>query len=687
MIPRFAPAAAAVLLGLLLVAPVVAVGIVGRDAIEGELAQQATAERVRTVRLGAAFLARPIDNAGLQLSVFAARPAPRAAFARRSAADLEPLLAELRALNPEWDTVTAVDAAGRLFARAPRSEQALDLDVSDRDYFKAALASPEPYAGQVVLSRISGQTVATIAVGLREGDRLLGVVVASIRPQTILERLQPIDGTAGREMVVVDGSSKVIASTDSRREPLSTVTWPGLVEARAGRSGSLTGELEGTPRVTTCAAIGTSQWVLCFLDDSAVALAAERQLESRFVAAASLGILAALIVTGVLLLLYRHLVRQRRALVVAAAEQQDLLLSADQANRHKSEFLASMSHELRTPLNAILGFSQLLDEQLAKALSDRQRRYLRNIHDAGAHLLALINDVLDLSKVEAGRIELRIERSTIHAAVDPTISAARAAADERGVRLDASVENATVDLDVGRLRQVLYNLLSNAVKFTPSGGRVGARVWTDGSDLHLEIADSGIGIPEDRQDRVFGAFERVNEDRSESSGTGLGLALTKQLVEVQNGSIAFESAEGRGTTFRVILPGVVSTPVLGERVLIVEDDPRDAELALAITATVGLRAEHASTVAAALDAARRSPPLAVLLDLRLAKERGETVLSELRACATTREIPIAIVSVEDDDGASRALGADEHFTKPVDRRRLSDWLRDVAAGASKASAA
>lgn len=657
---------------MLLVAPVVAVALVGRQAIGGELAQQAVAERERTVRLGAAFLARPIQNASLQLGVFAARPATQAAFGRRSAAELEPLLAELRALNPEWDTVTAVDAAGRLFARAPRAEQ-LNVDVSDRDYFKAALASSEPYAGQVVLSRISNRTVATIALGLRDGGRLLGVVIASIQPQTILERLQPIDGIAGREMVVVDGSSKVIASTDPRREPLSPVTWPMLAQARAGGSVSVSGELEGIRRVTTCAPIAPSQWVLCFLDDAAVALAAEARLQGTFVAAGALGILAALVATAALLLLYRRLARQRRELVAAS--------------RAKSDFLASMSHELRTPMNAILGFSQLLDEQLRETISDRQRRYLGNIHQAGSHLLALINDVLDLSKVEAGRIELRPEPVTVQAAVEPVLGAARRSADERRVAFDAMVESAALVVDAGRLRQILYNLVSNAVKFTPAGGRVCLRLWAEGRDLHAEVTDSGIGIPLDRQGRVFDAFERVNEDRSESEGTGLGLALTKRLVAIHGGRISFESAAGAGTTFRVVLPGVVAQAIEGERVLLVEDDPRDADLTLAITAALGLRTEVATTVGAALAAARREPPVAVLLDLQLAGERGETVLRELRSCEGTRELPIAILSVEDDDGTGRALGADEHFMKPVDRERLSAWLGLAAARAAAGTGA
>lgn len=667
-----------VLLALLLVAPVGAVALVGRQVIGGGLEEHHAAERVRTVQLGAAFLARAIQNASVQLTVFAARPAAQAAFAQRSASDLNQLLAELLALNPEWDTVNAVDPVGRLFARAPRAEQELNVDVSDRDYFKAALASAEPYTGQVVISRISNRAVATIAVGLREGDRPLGVVVASIQPGNILERLQPIDGTPGRELVVVDGSSRVIASSDERREPLSPVMWPALVEARAGHAGSLTGELEGILRVTTCAPIASSQWVLCFLDDAAVAFAAEARLQSDFIATGALGILAALVVTGVLLLLYRRLVEQHHALLAATAAQQSLLLMADQANRAKSEFLANMSHELRTPLNAILGFSQLIEERVGASLEERQLGWLRNIQVAGRHLLDLINDVLDISKVEAGRYEIRPEQIALADLLAPVLTTARQDAQARGLAFDASEAPATtVFLDPLRTRQVLHNLLSNAAKFTERGGHVRLAIGVTGKDLRFEVSDTGIGILAGDQDRVFGVFQRLHEGRLEASGTGLGLALTKRIVELQGGSIAFTSAAGVGTTFTVSLPGAVHAEMVGPRVLIVDDDAGDAALIAAVAAEIELPVEVAVTGATALATIRRDPPTAIVLDLRLPDMRGEAVLEALQTDSATRRIPVIVVTVEDDEGRTRPLGAADHLTKPIESARLSRWLRQA----------
>ena len=350
----------------------------------------------------------------------------------------------------------------------------------------------------------------------------------------------------------------------------------------------------------------------------------------------------------------------------------------DEATRAKSEFLAGMSHELRTPLNAVLGFSELLGEQLSEAMTAEQRRYLHNIRDAGEHLLELITEVLDLSRVEAGRLELRPEVVRVEALVEPAVATARAAAEAAGLRFEATLPSgASVRVDAGRIRQVLYNLLSNAVKFTPAGGNVRfSAAFTDDA-LSFEVADTGIGIPADRQDRVFGVFERLHEDRSSAEGTGLGLALSKRLVELHGGSIEFVSQEGRGSTFRVRLPDVRAEPVRGDRVLVVEDVGRDADLIVALVAEAGLRAEVVTSASAAIETVRRDPPRGVVLDLRLPDERGERVLEALKADPTTEHIPVIVVTVEDDEGRSRPLGADDHMTKPIDRKRLGDWLRKL----------
>ena len=361
-------------------------------------------------------------------------------------------------------------------------------------------------------------------------------------------------------------------------------------------------------------------------------------------------------------------------------ELSDANRALTEATSAKSEFLANMSHELRTPMNAILGFSDLLMEQLADRLTPSQQRYFRNIKDAGAHLLELINEVLDLSKVEAGRLDLRPEPLRVSALTGPVVESTRRAAEAKGIAFAFSApEDPVVRVDPGRLRQVMYNLLSNAVKFTPPGGRVSLTVALEGDDLVFDVADSGIGIPADKRGRVFGTFERLHEDSVQESGTGLGLALTKKLIELHQGTITFESEEGRGTTFHVRIADAVFSPVTGERILVVDDTARDAELIAAVATQLGVATELVATAAAARDAVRRDPPLGVVLDLRLPDERGDVLLHELKSDPATRSIPILVMSVEDDEGRSRPLGADDHLTKPIDRDRAAAWIRKIAA--------
>ena len=375
-----------------------------------------------------------------------------------------------------------------------------------------------------------------------------------------------------------------------------------------------------------------------------------------------------------------QLLAEQAAIVLDGARLYGDLASANrdlsQATRVKSEFLANMSHELRTPLNAILGFSGLLSEQLTDSMNEKQKRFLRNIQEAGDHLLDLINDVLDLSKVEAGKLEFRPEILTLDVLLEPVAAGGRNAARDKDVVFDVEPRDGSpLFLDPTRVRQVLFNLVSNAVKFTPSGGHVTLLARMEGRELHLEVADTGVGIPEAAQDRVFGVFERLHEGRLEAPGTGLGLALTKRLVEQMNGSISFESTEGKGTTFRVRLPDVVTEPLTGERILVVEDERHDADLIVAVASSMDLPAEVVRGLAGTEDALSRGRPLAVVLDVRLPDGRGEQFLGRLKSDPVFADIPVIVVTVEADPATALALGADDYLTKPIDRVRLESWLR------------
>jgi PAS domain S-box-containing protein len=361
---------------------------------------------------------------------------------------------------------------------------------------------------------------------------------------------------------------------------------------------------------------------------------------------------------------------QRRA---SALEQRQFVI--EEASRAKSAFLASMSHELRTPLNAILGFSKLVLEQ-AK-LEDRHYRYVEHVRDAGGQLLDLINDVLDLARVESGKMELRRESLALATLLEPVVVTTRLAAESRGLLFEVSAsDDAVVVLDPGRMQQILNNLLSNAIKFTQPGGRIRLSATITAGALEIEVSDTGIGIPQESRERVFGTFERLHEGRIDASGTGLGLALTKQMVELHGGTITFDSTAGLGTTFHLRIPPPTHEPVTGDRVLIVEDDVRDAGLVVALAEAAGLRTEVVGTLADALVALRHHRPIGLVVDLRLPDGRGETLLEAARDDLLVR-VPTIVVTVEDGTGVE-GLGVDAYLTKPIDVERLNRWLAGVA---------
>jgi PAS domain S-box-containing protein len=376
------------------------------------------------------------------------------------------------------------------------------------------------------------------------------------------------------------------------------------------------------------------------------------------------------------------------------AAQEQLMMAIEQAsaaNVAKSEFLANMSHELRTPLNSVIGFAGVLMRNKNGSLHAQEIQYLQRIHDNGRHLLGLINSVLDLSKVEAGRMEIDLLPVDLGGLVNETLAQMEAQVHGRPVVLRAIVPAGLQPFttDAVKLKQVLINLVGNALKFTETGS-VTVRVLGDESHRAtvIEVVDTGIGIPAERQAAVFEAFRQAdNTTARRFGGTGLGLTITRSICQVLGYGIALASEPGIGTTFSVSLgaakaPVQAGTPAGNDetpRVLIIDDDP-DARLLLSqYVADAGVEPVAIGTGMQGLRLAAERPPALILLDIMMPQMNGLEVLERLRSDAKLAAIPVAIVSIVASEQRKRAVGAAALIDKPVRREEIEAVLRQYAA--------
>jgi PAS domain S-box-containing protein len=366
-------------------------------------------------------------------------------------------------------------------------------------------------------------------------------------------------------------------------------------------------------------------------------------------------------------------------------EQQRARVAAEQANQAKSQFLANMSHELRTPLNAIIGYSEILKETAEDTDQDEMIPDLEKIRGAGKHLLALINDILDISKIEAGRMELYLESFAVADLVQEVVTTAMPLLQKNHneLRLELAPAVGIIHTDMTKLRQVLLNLLSNAAKFTERGTitltgerhREGEQDW-----LVLRVHDTGIGMTPEQVDKLFQAFSQADSSTTRKyGGTGLGLAISQQFCQLMGGEITVESTSGVGTVFTVRLPIVSpSLPQMealprgsgNRRVLVVDDDPQVGDLLRRFLTKEGFEVVATTEGAQVLSLARQIQPQAITLDVMMPDVSGWSVLAELKADPELSSIPVIILSMVDDQRVGFALGATDYLTKPIDRERL-----------------
>lgn len=354
-----------------------------------------------------------------------------------------------------------------------------------------------------------------------------------------------------------------------------------------------------------------------------------------------------------------------------ALEQQNRRVN--EASRLKSQFLANMSHELRSPLNGILGFTELLYDGKFGPLPERPREFLGRIHTSASHLLQLINGVLDLSKVEAGRLEFRPERVSMSSVIREVTGILGPLAAEKQIRVEIEIENRVdeVTIDAGRLKQILYNYLSNALKFTGPGGQVVVKLKADGAnEFRIEVTDTGVGIPAKDLGRLFVEFQQLDATTAKCyQGTGLGLALTKRIVEAQGGRVGVESTPGKGSTFFAVLPRAPMLEPgasLNASILVIEDQKVERFLLTRTLQGAGYGVETASTCEEALEKCRCRRFDAITLDLLLPDGPGWEVLGSIRAMKHHRNTPVIVVSMLEENDVRRIPHAVQGFlTKPV----------------------
>ena len=377
-------------------------------------------------------------------------------------------------------------------------------------------------------------------------------------------------------------------------------------------------------------------------------------------------------------------------------------MELQEANRMKSQFLANVSHELRTPLNSIIGFSELLQEKAFGALNERQTQYVEYVHSSGSHLLQLINNILDLSKIEAGRMDLVKEDFSVMEVLGELLGIIRPLAHEKNIVIESKSVPASPKLraDKAKFKQIMLNLLSNAVKFNIHGGNITVdwETMEEPSGMSVErfivfrISDTGIGIKGEDKGRLFKEFEQIDSSITrEYGGTGLGLVLTKRLVELHNGSIWVESEPGRGSTFSVKLPqgtDEIDMPVMTTRPLSTNALVRP----LVLVASEGQDINHLLEIYLAgdefevfiasdgLDLLRKAQdqkPFAIIMGITLPMKDGWEVLKELKQNPETAVIPVVIISAVDDRELGLSLGAVEYMEKPVNREMLLSVLHKL----------
>jgi len=554
------------------------------------------------------------------------------------------------------------------------------------------------------------------------------VVAGFVDLSSLIANLESVyGGNRDAEFLIASAGSRAVVARSIQPRRWSGSSLAGTAFSESSQNGEGL-DLDGIRRIYASSTVPTTQWKLFVGENEAAALAAGKRLRNRqlLIVLSSLAFL--LLAT---FFVYRRVVvpmkklsdavkstaahgrstpvaasgpaevaalaNQINALTASVNAQEAVRLAkeeAQRANEAKSRFLSHMSHELRTPLAAITGFAELLQRRAA-AEKERQQ-WTGHILEGGRHLLALVNELQDIARIEAGKLPLVVEPVDVHSAVGEILGLAAPLAAERGIRLEPPTSRASdrpALADPMRLRQVLLNLVSNAIKYNQEGGTVRVSVEeTAQGTVRVAVTDTGDGIAPDRLEKLFSPFERLGAEQGEVQGSGLGLVVTKGLIEAMDGRLNVESVVGSGTTFAFelpwsdaatdrseqALPPSAKRDVVG-RVLYIDDNRVNLQIVDSILADLrpGLEVKTATEGAAGAELAAQRRPDLLLLDLNLPDMKGEEVLNRLRARPETADVPVVILSADSTSrNVTRLLetGADAYLTKPLDVSQFLDTV-------------
>ena len=463
---------------------------------------------------------------------------------------------KLMRLVPAVTSVSSLDATGRETLSVSR----LTLDVigSARDRSTEA-AFRETMPGVTWFSPVyfHKESEPYMTIALRSAGRGGVVTIAEVNLKFIWQVVSTAKVGKASKAFVVDRAGRLVAHPDTglvlRRTDLSNLDYIRAAREPGSPPTAEATNVAGDRILAAHADIPPLGWTLFIEEPVSEVYAALDASIARTLALLLLGLLVSTLLGAWLARSFAVLEKQLADRTAELGEKTRLL---EEANQHKSEFLASMSHELRTPLNAIIGFSEVLNERLLGPLNERQEDYIKDICASGEMLLALINDILDLSKVEAGHMELDLTTFDLPETLTGTMTLVRERAQTHDIALSLEVDPRirAIVADERKVRQMVLNLLSNAVKFTPDGGRVDVRARVENGGLEITVRDTGIGIDPADQPVVFDEFRQVGADGARHEGTGLGLALTRRFAELHGGSVLLESEPGKGSTFTLRIP-------------------------------------------------------------------------------------------------------------------------------------